>query len=360
MITSPVATVMYAQAVDRLARFYEQVLGAGVSHREPTHSVLRGAGIELVLHALPPEWADAVHITTPPQVREDTPIKPVFTVASLAQARAHAAACGGQVLPAEREWRWGAWRVCNAIDPEGNVIQLREPAPVHALQMISSKATQALLNELVGQRQAAMPAPKLVLESVGGVDAARRVAAGEPFDVVVLARDAINQLVAAGHLVPGSVRDVVHSGVAVAVRAGDAAPDLSSAAALKQAVQGARSIGYSTGPSGTALAKLFEHWGLADVVRAKLVVPPPGVPVGRLVASGEVALGFQQLSELMGLPGIQVVGPLPAEVQITTTFSAAVASTSEARELAAAVVAFLADPAHAATKQRNGMSQPVA
>lgn len=215
-------------------------------------------------------------------------------------------------------------------------------------------ATRQLLGELVSQyRQRTGQAVEI--ESVGGVDAAKRVAAGEAFDVVVLAADAIDKLVAGGSVIAGSRVDLVHSGVAVAVKAGSPQPDIGSEDAVRRAVLAAPTIGYSTGPSGVALARLFERWGIADQVKARTVQAPPGVPVGTLVARGEVALGFQQLSELMNLDGIEVVGPLPDAIQITTTFSAGVCCASSQGEAVRRMLAFMASPEAAPAKQRNGM-----
>ena len=195
----------------------------------------------------------------------------------------------------------------------------------------------------------------VAMESVGGVDAAKRVQAGEAFDLVVLASDAIAKLEAAGHVVAGSKTDLVHSGVAVAVRAGSTLPDLASEQSVRQAVLAAPTIGYSTGPSGVALAKLFERWGIADEVQARTVQAPPGVPVGSLVARGEVALGFQQLSELMHLEGITVAGPLPPAIQITTTFSAGICTASQQPEAVRRLLDFLASPETADAKRGQGM-----
>lgn len=223
------------------------------------------------------------------------------------------------------------------------------------LAVISSMATKKLLTELVEAYQRMQPGAAITLESVGGVDAARRVAAGHAFDAVILGSDALDKLIASGHVLAGSRVDIVRSGVAVAVRAGSPRPDLGTEAALKAAVQAAPSLGYSTGPSGVALAKLLERWGIADEVAPKLVTPPPGVPVGSLVASGQVALGFQQLSELMHLPGIDVVGPLPDAIQIVTLFSGGVAATSTQPDAARALLEFLRAPHTAAIKRANGM-----
>ena len=219
---------------------------------------------------------------------------------------------------------------------------------------ISSMATRQVLAELVDtyQRQTGQ---RVTISSVGGVDAAKRVAAGEAFDVVILAADAIAKLIAAGHVLADSKVDLVHSGVSVAVRAGAAQPDISSEDAVRAAVLAARTVSYSTGPSGVALAQLFERWGIAEQLKSRLVTPPPGIPVGSLVAKGEVELGFQQLSELINLEGITVVGPLPPAIQITTTFSGGVCATSTQPEAVRALLAAMAAPDAAEAKRRQGM-----
>jgi molybdate transport system substrate-binding protein len=124
---------------------------------------------------------------------------------------------------------------------------------------------------------------------------------------------------------------------------------------LRDAVRAARSLSYSTGPSGVALARLFERWGLSEEIQSRIVQAPPGVPVGTLVAKGEVELGFQQFSELMHLDGIDVLGALPPAVQITTTFSGGICATSQQPEAVRALLAFMNSPAALAAKREQGM-----
>lgn len=226
--------------------------------------------------------------------------------------------------------------------------------PARPVKLLSSMATRELLNELAADYERSTGQPVLA-EAAGGVDVAKRVRAGESVDVVVLSSTAIDSLIAAGSLLPDSRVDLVKSGVAIAVREGAARPDVSSEEALKRAVLGARTLSYSTGPSGVYLEKLFERWGVLQDIRARIVVPPPGVPVGSLVAQGTVEIGFQQLSELMSLPGITVIGPLPPGIQTITVFSGGVSPGCDRAGMARALLSYMASPAVAAVKARFGM-----
>lgn len=219
-------------------------------------------------------------------------------------------------------------------------------------------ATKALLADLTHAYQVETGVV-VQIESVGGVDAAKRVQAGEVFDMVLLAADAIERLIASGYVQQGSRNDWVRSPVAVAVQAGTVHPDLSNEAALKAAVLASPSLSYSTGPSGVYLEKLFERWGIADQIKTRIVVPAPGTPVGELVAKGQAALGFQQLSELISMPGIDVLGTLPEDVAFITTFSAGIAQiiTNDTSRVAAvqSFLRFLASPRVEDIKRKQGM-----
>ena len=191
---------------------------------------------------------------------------------------------------------------------------------------------------------------------VGGIEAAQRVRRGEPFEFVVLARDAIDALAVERLLRAETRTDLARSAIAIAVARGARRPDIASGSAVRDAVLGARAVGYSTGPSGTHVLRLFEQWGIADAVAPRLVQAPPGVPVAALIARGDVELGFQQSSELMHEPQIDIVGQLPAEIQSTTIFTAAVPMATAQIESAMALLAFLASPACDAAKRAHGMA----
>ena len=223
---------------------------------------------------------------------------------------------------------------------------------------ISSMATKALLTDLCKQYLDKTGVP-VHIESVGGVDATKRAQAGETFDLVLLAADAIARLQDAGHVLAGSRCDWVDSPVAVAVPSQVAPPDISSEAHLRAAVLAAPSLSYSTGPSGSYLEKLFTRWGVMDELKPRIVVPPPGTPVGLLLAQGKAALGFQQRSELMNQSDITLIGDLPPEVACITRFSSALgagAAQDEARSQAARrFMQFLASPEQRDCKRRHGM-----
>jgi molybdate transport system substrate-binding protein len=219
---------------------------------------------------------------------------------------------------------------------------------------ISSMAMRHVLTELSDAYER-RSGQAVAIVSAGGVDAARRVADGEAFDFVVLAANAIEKLAADGRVDPESRTDLARSPVAIAVAAGATRPDVCSEPAIRDAVLRARSIGYSTGPSGEHLVGLFKRWGIADLSAPRIVQAPPGVPVATLVARGDVELCFQQLSELMDVPGVDVIGLLPPEIQLTTVFAAAVCRTSSCPVDAAALLSFLASSEAAAAKRRHGM-----
>jgi molybdate transport system substrate-binding protein len=225
------------------------------------------------------------------------------------------------------------------------------------LKGISSMATRQVLSQLVAmfQQQSGW---RMQIESVGGLDAAKRVQSGEAFDVVILGSDAIDRLITSGHLQAGSRVDIVRSAISIAIKKGANKIDITSACALKRALLSCESISYSTGPSGVYLAELFEKLGIAEQLQHKTIVPPPGTPVGSLVAQGKVAIGFQQRSELINFEGIELLGNLPDEIAYITTFSAAtpVAANPEKQAAVQQFLSFANSAQTLAIKQSQGMS----
>ena len=220
---------------------------------------------------------------------------------------------------------------------------------------ISSMATRQVLAELVARYRAAT-GRAVSIEAMGGVDAAKRVRAGDAFDLVILADDVVEKLEAEGHLVAASRAAFVRSPMAMAVRSGAPQPDIGSEEAVRAALTGARSIGYSTGPSGTHLLAVLKSWGLdSSADPGRFVQAKPGIPVAALVAQGEAEIGVQQLSEFLGEPGIDIIGILPPPVQSVTTFSIGVGARSTHAEEARAVVAYFNAAEAVETKRRFEM-----
>ena len=140
-----------------------------------------------------------------------------------------------------------------------------------------------------------------------------------------------------------------------AVRAGAPKPDISSSEALKKTLLAAKSIGYSTGPSGVYVMSLLERMGIADQVKSKLKQTPSGVRIGTIIANGEAEIGFQQISELIHEPGVDYLGPLPAEVQNITIYSAGIHSGAKQPEAAKELVKALTGPVAAPVIKKHGM-----
>jgi molybdate transport system substrate-binding protein len=238
--------------------------------------------------------------------------------------------------------------------PEG-IFQMT-PFP---LKLLSSMAARDVLREMASRYQ--VDTGRAVnCEAAGGVDVAKRVQGGEPVDVVVLAGNAIDKLIEEKKLIAGSRVDLVRSGIAIAIRTNSPRPKVGTEEEVKSAVLAAATLSYSTGPSGVYLEKLFERWGILEAIRNRIVVPPPGVAVGSLVAGGTAELGFQQLSELTNVPNIEVVGPLPPAIQSITTFSGGISVSCADPAAAGQLLAFMASPATAAAKLRHGMEAATA
>src|SRR6266404_5586342 len=180
------------------------------------------------------------------------------------------------------------------------------------IKVLSTQAIEEAYRELVPQFEKAS-GHKVATTFTGTLGAMKRLADGETYDLLIMSSSSIDELIKSGKIVPGSRVDFAKSGVGVAVRKGAPKPDISSTQALKKTLLAAKSIGYSTGPSGNYVIGLFQRMGIADEIKPKLRQTPTGVFVASIIASGEAEIGFQQVSELIAAPGIDYVGPLPAD-----------------------------------------------
>jgi molybdate transport system substrate-binding protein len=233
-------------------------------------------------------------------------------------------------------------------------LMLAGAAGADEIRVMSSNAFRQAYLELVPEFEKAS-GHQVATRFVGGADLMQRMKAGESVDLVILAASSVDELIQQGIVARGSRVDLAKSGVAAAVRAGASKPDISSGDALKRALLAAGSIGYSSGPSGAHLARLFQRMGIAEELKPKIRQTPPGVAVGDLIARGEVEIGFQQLSELLPFAGIEVIGPLPPELQEITVFSAGIHVAAKVPVAAQALVRFLSAPAAIPAIRKKGM-----
>jgi len=222
------------------------------------------------------------------------------------------------------------------------------------LKVLSTQATEDTYRELVPQFEKAT-GHKVATVFTGTLDAQKRLAAGESYDMIIMAGPAIDAQIKSGKVVSGSRVDLAKSGVGAAVPKGAPKPDISTTEALKKTLLAAKSIGYSTGPSGVYMISLFEKLGLMDQVKDKLKQTPTGVFVGTIIANREVEVGFQQVSEVGNFPGVDYVGPLPADVQQTTVFASGIVVDAKEAEPARALVKFLTTPEAGAAFRKRGM-----
>jgi molybdate transport system substrate-binding protein len=220
------------------------------------------------------------------------------------------------------------------------------------IKVVASNAVREPYGELVPMFENST-GHRVTIDWGGTVDIVKRVGGGEVADIVIIPAARIDDFVKQGLLV-GRV-DLARSGVGVAVKAGTPRPDISSAEALRSTLLAAKSIVLSSGPSSLYLPSLFEKMGIADALKPKIIQIGPGLPVGETVARGQGEIGFTQISELMSVKGVDYLGPLPADVQFITVFSAGLHAAAPAPDAARALVKFLTAPDAAPVLKRHGM-----
>jgi molybdate transport system substrate-binding protein len=222
------------------------------------------------------------------------------------------------------------------------------------ITVLSSGAVREIVTELLPQFEKSS-GHKVAINWSGTAEIKTQIGGGETYDLVIAAEPVVDAFIKDGKLQSGSRVDLVRSGVGVAVKAGAPKPDIGSAAAVKSALLAAKSVAYSTGPSGVYVQALFGKLGIADQMKAKSKQTVSGTRVGEYLARGDAELGFQQIAELIHEKGIDFLGPLPPDIQNITVFSSGVHAGAKQPDAAKALQAYLAAPAAAAVVKKNGM-----
>jgi len=220
--------------------------------------------------------------------------------------------------------------------------------------ILSSQGVTAVMETLAPEFERAT-GDRLVMRFGVSSSIKREIDEGAAFDVTILARDQIDPLIQAGTVIADGRKDIARSGIGIAIKEGAAKPDLSSAASIKQALLASNGVAFtSVGTSGLYVQKLIRDWGIEDQMRDKLR-PQPSGRAAEQVARGEAQYAFQQISELMGVSGTEIAGPLPPELQLYTTFTAAIGAKAKNQAGAKALIDFLSAPARAPVIAAKGM-----
>ena len=235
----------------------------------------------------------------------------------------------------------------------GMVSLLRSEVNAAEVKVMLSAAFKEAYAELVPQFERAT-GHKVVTIWAPTVEMMKRLKGGETVDLVIVAADSIEELIKLGKIASGSRVDLAKSVIGVAIRAGAPKPDIRTTEAFKRTLLSAKSIAYSTGPSGVYISDLFKRLGIAEELKPK-IKQLQGVPIGEVVARGDAEIGFQQVSEILPVAGIELLGPLPADIQRTTVFSIGLHAGAQQPDAARALVKFITSPAAAPVIRKKGM-----
>jgi molybdate transport system substrate-binding protein len=222
------------------------------------------------------------------------------------------------------------------------------------IKVLASGATKEVIDEMLPAFEKAS-GNKVGIVFTGTANIKKRIAAGEVFDLVIVGGPVVDAFIQQGKIISGSRTDLMKSGVGVAVRAGAPKPEIGSSDALKKTLLSAKSIGYSSGPSGDYVVSLVERMGIADRIKPKMKQVPSGTRIGAMLDSGEAEIGFQQISELIHEKGIDYLGPLPSSVQKITVFSAGIPADAKEQEAAKSLVKALKSPDAVTAVKAHGM-----
>jgi molybdate transport system substrate-binding protein len=237
----------------------------------------------------------------------------------------------------------------------GLTVLLAQASPVAAaeIKIWTARALATVLAE-VGPQFESATGHKLVVFSGLPPEFASRANAGEPFDIMITGSAPLDRFINEGRIIAATRTDVARSGIGVEVRAGARKPDISSVEAFKRALLEAKSIAYLRVGSGLYLAGLLERLGVAEAIKSKVTRPESDI-VSELVAKGEVELGMVVITQILTTPGVELVGPLPPEIQSYVAFTAGISASSRALEAARDLIKFLTGPVAAPVIKAQGM-----